>query len=381
MSVVDFDLLAPYGWTASVAAEYLPLLGNSLIPARVLRMDRSECDVAVPISGTRLPDQTAAVIVRARCPRPDSDVSGLCTGDWVALGSDSGQLPATRGMLNNAVVRHLLPRRTAIVRAAVSGHSDSRGRAADQVLAANVDVVLICTPGDGDVDLGRIERMLALAWESGAQPVVVLTKAELAPDLSLDEVRGVAPGATVLAVSAATGLGMEALIAVLEGTVALLGPSGAGKSTLANALLGAEVFATNAVREGDKRGRHTTVHRELRPLPTGGTLIDTPGLRSIGLWEAAEGLGRTFSDIESLATSCRFADCSHNQEPGCAVLAAIEAGALPRRRLDSYRKLTRENDWMAARSDSRLRAERQRAWKQINKDQRRMYRERSQFGR
>ncbi|WP_084515093.1 ribosome small subunit-dependent GTPase A [Nocardia acidivorans] len=381
MSVVDFDLLAPYGWTPDVAAEYLPLLGDSLIPARLLRMDRSGCDVAVPIAATRLPDQAEAVIVRARCPRSDSEVSGLCTGDWVGLSNEYGELPTTRRMLNSAVVRKLLPRRTAIVRAAVSGHSDSRARAADQVLAANVDTVLICSPGDGDVDLGRIERMLALAWESGAQPVVVLTKADLAVDLSLDEVRAAAPGATVLAVSAATGLGMEVLTAVLDGTVALLGPSGAGKSTLANALLGSEVFATNEVREGDKRGRHTTVHRELRPLPGGGALIDTPGLRSIGLWDAGEGIGRTFSDIESLAAACRFSDCSHDREPGCAVRAAIESGALPERRLTSYRKLSRENEWMAARSDSRLRAERERAWKQINKDQRRMYRQRSQFGR
>ncbi|MFB8008029.1 ribosome small subunit-dependent GTPase A [Nocardia sp. NPDC056000] len=381
MSVVDYDLLSPYGWTAEVAAEYLPLLGDSLTPARLLRMDRSECDVAVPISGTRLPDQAAAVIVRARCPRSDSDVTGLCTGDWVGLSTESGERPVTRGMLNSAVVRKLLPRKTAIVRAAVSGHSDSRARAGDQVLAANVDTVLICSPGDGDVDLGRIERMLALAWESGAQPVVVLTKADLAQDLSLDEVRAAAPGATVLAVSASTGLGMEVLTAVLDGTVALLGPSGAGKSTLANALLGSEVFATNAVREGDKRGRHTTVHRELRPLPGGGTLIDTPGLRSIGLWDAAEGIGRTFSDIESLAAACRFTDCSHDSEPGCAVRAAIESGEIPERRLTSYRKLSRENEWMAARSDHRLRAERERAWKQIGKDQRRMYRDRTKFGR
>ncbi|MGV9412346.1 ribosome small subunit-dependent GTPase A [Nocardia sp. NPDC003693] len=375
MSLVDLDLLNSYGWTASVATDYLPLLDDSVIPARVLRMDRSECDVAVPFATTRLPDATAR-IVRARCPRSDSEVSGLCTGDWVALGSDSGAAPTTHRLLTDAVVRRLLPRRTAIVRAAVSGHSDARARSASQVLAANVDTVLLCSPGDGDVDLGRIERMLALTWESGAQPVVVLTKADLAEDLSLDQVRAVAPGATVVAVSAASGLGMEVLTALLEGTVALLGPSGAGKSTLANALLGADVFATNAVREGDKRGRHTTVHRELRPLPGGGTLIDTPGLRSIGLWDATEGLGRTFSEVESLAAQCRFSDCSHIGEPGCAVLAAIESGELPQRRLDSFRKLTRENEWMAARTDSRARAEREKQWRDISKEQRRMYRQR-----
>ncbi|MBF6136063.1 ribosome small subunit-dependent GTPase A [Nocardia otitidiscaviarum] len=376
MSVVDYDLLIPYGWTPAVAADCLPLLGDTLVPARVLRMERSECEVAVPISDTRLPDRMTAVVVRARCPRADSEVSGLCTGDWVGLGSDSGARPDTRRMLNDAVVRMLLPRRTAIVRAAVSGHSDSRARSADQVLAANVDTVLICSPADGDVDLGRIERLLALAWESGAQPVVVLTKADAAVTVPLEQVRAVAPGATVLSVSASTGLGMDVLVSVLTGTVALIGPSGAGKSTLANALLGAEVFATDAVRANDKRGRHTTVHRELRPLPGGGALIDTPGLRSVGLWDASAGIGRTFSDVESLATACRFSDCAHEREPGCAVREALESGALPQRRFDSYRKLSRENEWTAARTDHRLRAERTKVRRDIAKQQRRMYKDR-----
>ncbi|WP_425300608.1 ribosome small subunit-dependent GTPase A [Nocardia farcinica] len=267
-------------------------------------------------------------------------------------------------------VRALLPRHTAIVRSAASGRSEG------QVLAANVDTVLICTAADGDVDLGRIERMLALVWESGAQPVVVLTKADAAEHVPLDEVRAIAPDATVLAVSASAEIGLDVLTAVLDGTVALLGPSGAGKSTLANALLGREVFATNEVRAADKKGRHTTVHRELRPLPGGGTLIDTPGLRGVGLWDAAEGIGRTFSDIEELAASCRFSDCAHEAEPGCAVREAIEAGVLTARRLASYRKLAKENAWMAARTDKRLQAERDRAWRGIVKEQRRRYRER-----
>ncbi|MFI5778599.1 ribosome small subunit-dependent GTPase A [Nocardia sp. NPDC051570] len=343
--MVDFDRLVPYGWTAAVSAEYAGLHDTGWVPARVIRMDRSECDVATPTG-----------VGRARCPRADTNVGGLCTGDWVALDAEM-------------TVRQLLPRRTAIARATVSGRSEA------QVLAANVDTVLICTAADGDVDLGRIERMLALAWESGAQPVVVLTKADLAVDIPIDAVRAAAPGATTLAVSASTGSGMDVLTAVLDGTVALLGPSGAGKSTLANALLGAEVFATDEVRAGDKRGRHTTVHRELRPLPGGGTLIDTPGLRSVGLWAAAEGLERTFSDIESFAAACRFADCGHDSEPGCAVLAAVDSGALPQRRLDSYRKLQRENEWLAARTDARLRAERLRVWKTIERSQRWAYRE------
>ncbi|TLF78447.1 ribosome small subunit-dependent GTPase A [Nocardia cyriacigeorgica] len=345
--MVDYDLLIPYGWTDSVRLDYAAHLEPDRVPARVIRMDRGECDVATPTG-----------LGRAICPRSDSDISGLCTGDWVLI--DAAM-----------TVRRLLPRRSAIVRTTAS--RDSRA----QVLAANVDTVLICTPADGDVDLGRIERMLALAWESQAQPVVVLTKADAAEHLPLDEVRAVAPGATVVAVSATSAYGLDVLTALLDGTVALIGPSGAGKSTLANALLGAEVFATDDVRAVDKKGKHTTVHRELRPLPGGGTLIDTPGLRGVGLWDASDGIGRTFSDIESLAADCRFTDCAHDAEPGCAVRAAIDSGELTERRLDNYRKLARENEWMAARSDKRLRAEREKVWRDISKQHRRMFREKN----
>ncbi|MGW0181830.1 ribosome small subunit-dependent GTPase A [Nocardia sp. NPDC003345] len=344
--MVDFDPLVPYGWTAAVATRYLPHLEAGCVPARIVRMDRGECDVVTPTGPAR-----------ATCPRADSAVSGLCTGDWVSLDARSQ-------------VRALLPRRSAITRSSASGRSES------QILAANVDTVLICTAADGDVDLGRIERMLALVWEGGAQPVVVLTKADAAEHLPLDEVRAVAPGATVLAISAETGAGLDVLTAVLDGTVALLGPSGAGKSTLANALLGADIFATNQVRAADGKGRHTTVHRELRPLPGGGTLIDTPGLRGVGVWDAAEGIGRTFSDITELAARCRFGDCSHDSEPGCAVREAVDAEMISARRLDNYRKLARENAWMEARTDKRLRAEREKVWRGIAKEQRRMYRDR-----
>ncbi|APE32778.1 ribosome small subunit-dependent GTPase A [Nocardia mangyaensis] len=341
--MVDYDRLVPYGWTEAVANEYLPQLDPDRTPARIVRMDRSECDVATP-SGP----------ARATCTR---DLTGLCTGDWVGLDSEG-------------TVRQLLPRRSAIVRSSVSGRSVA------QVLAANVDTVLICTAADGDVDLGRIERMLALAWESNAQPIVVLTKADAAEDIPLDVVRAIAPGATVLAVSAAAEVGLDVLTALLDGTVALIGPSGAGKSTLANALLGEEVFATNAVRAVDGKGRHTTVHRELRALPGGGTLIDTPGLRGIGLHDAAEGLSKTFSDIESLTADCRFTDCAHESEPGCAVLAAVDNGTLPERRLASYRKLAKENEYQAAKTDKRLAAEREKVWRDITKFQRRHYRAR-----
>ena len=261
------------------------------------------------------------------------------------------------------------------MRSSVSARSEA------QVLAANVDTVLVVTAIDGDVDLGRIERMLALAWESGATPVVVLTKADAIPDPAsvVADVGAVAPGATVLAVSARTAEAIDILTAVLDGTVALIGPSGAGKSTLANTLLGEELLATNDVRAVDGKGRHTTVHRELIPLPSGGALIDTPGLRGIGLWDAADGIELAFRDIEELAQHCRFDDCAHVAEPGCAVLEAVESGDLPQRRLDSYRKLTRENDWVAARSDARLQSERTRAVKSQSRALRQLYNNRQSW--
>ncbi|WP_432483631.1 ribosome small subunit-dependent GTPase A [Kineococcus esterisolvens] len=342
--------LGPYGWDERwelALAQHHHDHPGPLVPARVGRTHRGALDVQTPLGPQRV------TLARAVLPVPT-------TGDWVVLGL-AGSEPELLAVL---------PRRTALTRAEVSG------RSAEQVLAANVDTVLVTVAPARRAPLGRVERFLTLAWNSGAQPVVVLTKtdliggAELAKALA--DVEGSALGAPVLAVSAERGAGIEDLRRALSGTVALIGPSGAGKSTLANALLGQERFATGAVRSGDGKGRHTTVHRELLPLPGGLVLVDTPGLRSVGLGAegSTESLQRTFADVEDLAVDCRFADCSHTSEPGCAVLSAIEAGVVDRRRLDSYRKLEREQEWFAARTDARLRAERAQRWKVIHKQQR-----------
>lgn len=349
--MVDYDLLVPYGWTEAVAEHYRSLLSDDGLPARIVRVDRGECDVA-----------TTHGLIRAHWSQSDSALRGLCTGDWVIV-DESSQ------------IRRILPRWSSIVR------STAARTAQGQTLAANVDTVVICTAADGDIDLARIERMLTLTWESDAQPVVVLTKADQADDVPLDEVRATAPGASVLAVSATEGTGVDVLAAMLDGTVALIGPSGAGKSTLANTLLGEDTFATDTVREVDKKGRHTTAHRELRPLPGSGTLIDTPGLRGVGLVDATGGIEKTFSDLETIAEECYFRDCAHRSEPGCAVRKAIDRGELSERRLNSYRKLVRENEWQASRTDKRLQAERNRSWRTIGKQQREYYRDRSQRGR
>jgi ribosome biogenesis GTPase len=343
-------LLSSLGWDDSWAETFAPYA--DLVPGRVVRVDRGRCGVLTE----------------------DGDVQAgwqgepPCAGDWVALRAVPGA---------GRQVAAVLPRRTAIVRGGVARDSrdglsgDSRG----QVLAANVDVVLVVEPASPDTNIGRIERLIALAWESGAQPYVVITKADLVGDLPgdlpglVDEAAAAAPGLDILPVSAVTGEGVEAVRARATGTTVLLGPSGAGKSTLVNALAGEEVMRTQAIRAADGRGRHTTTHRELIVIP-GGLIIDTPGVRRVGLFDMGEGLARAFADIEELAGQCRFTDCAHAVEPGCAVLAAVETGDLGERRLTAWRKLRREAAWIAARTDARLRAERVRQSKIIHRQAR-----------
>lgn len=338
------DSLIPYGWDTEWDNTFAPYAEQGLVVGRVVRVDRGLCDI-VTAEGTLRAD-TALVT-------PRDPLKVICTGDWAAVDT----------VADPPLVRSYLPRRTAFVR------NTSSKRSEGQILAANVDHAIIAVPLTGDLDLGRIERFLALAWESGAQPLIVLTKADLVPDPTalsylVDDVETTAPGVQVLAVSAADGEGIEILQAVVAGgTSVLLGQSGAGKSTLANALLGAEVMEVQAIRDVDGKGRHTTTTRNLLALPGGGVLIDTPGLRGVGLWDAESGVGQVFSEIESLAEQCRFHDCAHEAEPGCAVLAALEDGSLSQRRLESYRKLIRENQRILAKTDARLRAEIRRDWK------------------
>ncbi|MCF3136958.1 ribosome small subunit-dependent GTPase A [Streptomyces olivochromogenes] len=339
-----FSSLAPYGWDEAWAEEFTPYDSEGLLPGRVIRVDRGQCDVI-----------TAGGVVRADTAfvTPHDPLRVVCTGDWVAVEPGG----------NPRYVRTYLPRRTAFVR------STSSKRSEGQILAANVDHAIVAVSLAVELDLGRVERFLALAWESGAQPVVVLTKADLVADpvtLShlVQDVETSAPGVPVLTVSARHGEGLDVLTALVAGgTSVLLGQSGAGKSTLANALIGEDVMEVQAARDVDGKGRHTTTTRNLLALPGGGVLIDTPGLRGVGLWDAEGGVGQVFSEIEELAEQCRFQDCAHESEPGCAVLAAVDAGDLPVRRLESYRKLLRENQWITAKTDQRLRSEIRREWK------------------
>jgi len=324
----------------------LSLPGRPAFAARVTRTDRGACDLLAaegPVRATWGADVVAAV---ARDP-----MAVPSTGDWVRAQS----WPDDR-----VTVEAVLPRRTAVVRA------QARGTSSGQVLAANVDVVAVVEALYPDADLGRVERFLALAWESGAQPRLVLTKSDLGPDgpeLAAEVAAQVAAGCPVDVPVALEERGLEGLRSVLAtgATVALVGASGVGKSTLLNGLLGAEVMRTRGLGAVQK-GRHTTVTRELHLAPGGGALIDTPGLRSVGL-QAGEGLADVFVDVEDLALDCRFTDCGHDREPGCAVHAAVDAGELPERRLESWRKLQREAAWQARRVDARLRREEQQVWR------------------
>lgn len=330
--------LAPLGWDPARAAELAALGRDGAVPARVGRVDRGGA-LALAVAGP----------VRV-------EADGLVTGDWVAL---------AHGRLHAVLERRTLLARRAAGRAGVP-----------QPIAANVDVVVVVQGLDRPLRDRRLHRALALAWDAGARPLVALTKADLddeAPSRAL--AAEAALGVDVLAVSAARGEGLAALAAraAPDRTLVLVGESGAGKSTLANALAGRDALATGVVRAGDAKGRHTTTARHLVPLPGGGALIDTPGVRELGLWGGEEGVAGAFADISRLAGGCRFSDCRHAGEPGCAVAAAAGAGDLDLRRLESFRDLAREAEAEARRADERgRRAHGRRQSKAI----RRFYRER-----
>jgi ribosome biogenesis GTPase len=328
----------------------LPTVAHGLVPALLTRVDRSAYDVLTPAGEARVP----------AVPPPPDPLAAPTVGDHLALSPVGLE------------VVEVLPRTSLLVR------GTARGTSKPQPLAANVDHVLVCLGLSGPLPLRRLERLLTLAWESGATPVVVLTKSDLCDDLAaaVAEVAPHAPGVEVVAVSAATG-DLAGLAPYASSTLVLLGASGAGKSTVVNALMGAPVMVVNGIRDVDGKGRHTTSHRELLVLPTGGLVIDTPGLRGVALYAASdEGLSLAFSDVEELASACRFADCAHLTEPGCAVLASVEAGDLGQDRVDAWRKLQRELAFQARRTDVRLQAEETRKWKAISKQQRAHYRAR-----
>ena len=350
--------LARLGWDAE-RADHLHTHHPGLEPARVAVEHRGSYilftdggEVSAEITGRMRHD----AVLRTELP---------AVGDWVAI----------RPLPNEpkAIIEAVLPRRSSFSRD-IAGLTTE-----EQVLAANIDVLFILAGLDGDLNLRRVERFLTLAWESGARPVIVLTKTDRCDDVAaaVNGVIDVAVGADVVAVCALDGSGIDGLEVHLHGdpTIALLGTSGVGKSTLINRLLGEDLMVTKKVR-WDGKGRHTTSHRQLIPLPAGGAIIDTPGLRELRLWDADTGLDSSFTDIAELASSCRFADCSHEHEPGCAVLTAVEEGSLEGARLASYRKLARELAALERKKNIHLAREHARKFKKVTNDARTRSRER-----
>ncbi|MFC5733055.1 ribosome small subunit-dependent GTPase A [Cytobacillus gottheilii] len=277
-------------------------------------------------------------------------------GDWVAVKEMSGE--------NRGIIHRLLPRKSKFSRKAAGVSTE------EQIVATNVDTIFLVNSLNEDLNVRRIERYLLLSWESGANPVIVLTKSDLCSDLAskIAQIESVALGVPVISVSVVTEEGLDQLTSYLQQgkTVALLGSSGVGKSTLTNFFLGNEKQKVQEIRGTDDKGRHTTTHRELVLLPNGGILIDTPGMRELQLWDSDHGVSESFSDIEKAAMDCKFRDCQHEKEPGCAVKAKIKAGEIEKARLNSYKKLLRELAYLDRKQDKRAQAEQKKLWKSVS---------------
>jgi ribosome biogenesis GTPase / thiamine phosphate phosphatase len=346
------------GWS-SYFQQHLKI-GESRTPARVVEEQRSAYRVACEAG--ELLAETAGHLRHIAVDR-----SGLpAVGDWVLVEARFDERRAT--------IHEVLPRKTRFSRKVAGSET------AEQVIAANIDTVFLMTSLNAELNTRRIERYLTMIWESGAQPVIVFTKADLCDDAvrTMQEVTEVAFGVRMHALSSVTGEGLDQLGEYLQSgrTVALLGSSGVGKSTLINRLLGHEIQKVREIREGDDRGRHATTARRLFQLPGGGMVIDTPGMRELQLWDAPGGLSQTFSDIETFAERCRFRDCRHIEEPGCSVQAALRAHQLSPERFESYLKLQRELDYLERKQDVAARAEHNRQWKRLHKAARNLYKNR-----
>lgn len=367
----DFHLptLQELGWDSFLINAFQSLTLENCIPARVIGQERSRYKVLHPNG-----EVSATLSGRAIYHEMQGDVRPT-VGDWVAIRSTSAD--------NDTVIESILPRKSKLSRQVAGGRDRYAGGITnEQVVAANVDTVFIVCSLDNErnVSLRRIERYLALVWSAGASPVIILNKIDLCPDVPArkQDVEQIALGVPVVSISATEKMGLEALDEYLiKGrTAVFLGLSGVGKSSIINALLGFKRLKVGEVRDTDFRGRHTTTRRELFMLPGGGMVIDTPGMREIQVWGDEADISSAFQDIEQLALECRFRDCSHQAEPGCAVNQAITDGALDSHRLNNYRKLQRETSYLAARQNDKVRVNEKLRWKKISRWQKQYQRDR-----
>lgn len=347
--------LKQYGFSDAIAQAFQPYKQQGFIAARVtlaqrhqFRLHTDHGDMEATVSGKFRYDTA----VTADFP---------VVGDWVVV------QPLDHGPddKNHGVIHQVLPRHSQFVRKAAGSRTEA------QVLVANVDVALLVSGLDGDLNPRRIERYLVQTWESGASPVIVLNKADQCDCIAekMAALDAIALGVPMFPISAQAGTGLESLTPYLQPgkTLVLLGSSGVGKSTLTNQLLGRTIQLTQSVRQDDSRGRHTTTERQLFQLPSGALLIDTPGMRELQLWAGEASLDNTYTDIETLAQQCHFRDCHHQQEPGCAIQAAIAMGELAPERFYSYQKLQKEQRYLAQKSDSRGQQNTKKRWKTITK--------------
>jgi ribosome biogenesis GTPase len=347
--------LTRLGWGADFEQDFEQYAAAGLVPGRVAVQHRGAYDVFTP-------DGEVRAGLPGKLLHDAGDKADLpAVGDWVALDPPAG---------GQSTIRAVLARRTAFVRTMAS---DQHRLSEQQVVAANVDTVFLVSALAEDYNLRRLERYLVLAWESRAQPVVVLTKTDLCADVegAVTEVEAVAIGVPVHAVSNLTGEGIDELRPYFSGhrTVAALGSSGVGKSSLINRLSGQEVMAIGDLRQ-DGRGRHTTTRRELLPVPGGGFFLDTPGMRELQLAEASTGVQEAFDDVTELTAKCRFSNCAHESEPGCAVREALQNGSLDQERWTSYRKLQRELAALELKLDARAKSEARKKWRRFARSQR-----------
>ncbi|TCS94608.1 ribosome small subunit-dependent GTPase A [Hazenella coriacea] len=343
--------LLSYGWNQQVEQFANETTSQGLEVGRILlehkrlyRVMTKHGEVLAPVSG------------RFRYESLDR-IDFPCVGDWVALTVQADEQKGT--------IHSIMPRGSQFTRKAAGTSNDV------QLVATNVDTVFLVHALNQDFNLRRLERYLVMTWESGASPVIVLSKSDLCDDVEekRNQVEAIAISAPIHVISAEFGVGLEKLYDYLKPgqTIALLGSSGVGKSTLSNKLIGKEHLAVQTIREQDGKGKHTTTHRELVPLPQGGCIIDTPGMRELQLWESDTGLDSTFQDIDVISKACRFMNCSHQNEPGCAVQVAIQEGSLTQERFASYLKLQRELAFFERKGNKRLQSEEKSRWKKQTK--------------